>query len=197
MRAIAKLGAALLVVACSGRARTGAPAASASVVAPANLALRDDAGKDESIEARAARSPHTVLVFFSSECPVQKAHDARLRELMNAYQARGVAFAAVVSEVGVDMAAEREEAKRRVPGIAVLEDKNAALADALGVEYSTHSVLLDKERHVLYSGGIDSDRTHLSPDTSPWLKQALDATLSGAPVAKAKTEPLGCPLRKH
>lgn len=200
MRALPKLAVAassLVLFACAGR--TSAPVASTSAVLPASLPLRDEAGKDESIEVRAARSPHTVLVFFSSDCPVQKAHDARLRDLMATYQARGVAFAAVVSEVGADMAVEREEAKRRIPGIVVLEDRNAALADALGVEYSTHSVVLDRDRHVLYSGGIDSDRTHLSPDTSAWLKQALDATLSSpsVPVAKAKTEPLGCPLRKH
>ncbi len=196
MRTIPKLGAlASFLVACGGNGALSATNTSGS--APASLVLRDEAGKDESIEAWTGRSLRTVLVFFSSECPVQKAHDARLRELMAAYQGRGVAFAAVVSEAGVDVMAEREEAKRRVPGITVLEDKNAALADALGVEYSTHSVLLDRARHVLYSGGIDSDRTHLSPDSTPWLKQALDATLAGAPVAKAKTEPLGCPLRKH
>lgn len=165
-------------------------------VAPANVPLRGET-EDASLETLAARSPHTVLVFFSSECPVQKAHDAALRDLFATYRARGVTFAAVVSEVGVDVAAEREEAKRRLPGFVVLEDKDAALADALGVEYSTHSVILDRERHVLYSGGIDSERTHRSPSTTPWLKLALDATLSGAAVAKGKTEPLGCPLRKH
>ena len=186
----------MLLAGCGGPGASS-PASGAPVLAPANVTLRDESGAEESIEARAARSKHTVLVFFSSECPVQKAHDARLRDLIATYQAKGVAFAAVVSEVGVDMAAEREEVKKRLPGLAVLEDKNAALADALGVEYSTHAVLLDHDRRVLYSGGIDSERTHLSSGGDPWLKRAIDEALAGAPVAKAKTEPLGCPLRKH
>ena len=37
--------------------------------------------------------------------------------------------------------AEREEAKRRGLGVPVLEDRGAALADALGIEYSTHAVV--------------------------------------------------------
>jgi peroxiredoxin len=166
-------------------------------VAPAAVSLRDDAGHDEPLSDRAARSNLTVLLFFSSHCPVQKAHDARIRELVAAYGTRGVSFSAIVSEVDTDMAAEREAAKQRGLGVPVLEDKGAALADALGVEYSTHAVVLDRERRVLYSGGIDSDRSHLSAGAERWLERALDAALEGKPIAKAKTEPLGCPLRKH
>lgn len=76
-------------------------------------------------------------------------------------------------------------------------DARAAIADALDVEYTTHAVVLDRARRVLYSGGLDSERTHLSPNAEPWLRNALDASLAGRPVAKPKTEPLGCPLDKH
>jgi AhpC/TSA family len=193
--ALLVLSSSLALAACGG-ASSGAASAQAPV-APAAAALRDDAGHDEPLAERAARSNLTVLFFFSSDCPVQKAHDARIRELVDAYGPRGVSFSAVVSEVGADMAAAREAAKQRGLGVPVLEDKGAVLADALGVEYSTHAVVLDRERHVLYSGGIDSDRTHLSANAERWLKLALDQSLEGKPVAKAKTEPLGCPLRKH
>ncbi len=184
------------IAACGG-ASSPAAVTVTSTTAPASLSLRDEAGKDESLSERASRAPLTVLLFFSSDCPVQKAHDARIRELVDAYGPRGVAFSAVVSEVGADVAAERAAAKQRGLGVPVLEDKDAALADALDVEYSTHAVVLDRERRVLYTGGIDSDRTHLSPKSSRWLANALDEALAGKPVSRAKTEPLGCPLRKH
>ncbi|MBX3207026.1 MAG: redoxin family protein [Labilithrix sp.] len=190
------LSAAAPTTACGG-APSQAAATVTSTTAPASLSLRDDTGKDESLSERAARAPLTVLLFFSADCPVQKAHDARIRELVDAYGPRGVAFSAVVSEVGADVAAERGAATQRGLGVPVLEDKDAALADALGVEYSTHAVVLDRGRRVLYSGGIDSDRTHLSPKAERWLARALDEALAGKPVSRAKTEPLGCPLRKH
>lgn len=194
----AAYAAALLIAAaaCGGGAR--APGSSgAAAVAPSDAVLRDDAGRPLPLGERVAGSSLTVLVFFSGECPVQKAHDARLREIIRAYSARGVTFAAVVSEAGADLAAERSEAHRRGLDMPVLEDCGAALADALGVEYSTHTVVLDCSRRVLYTGGLDSDRTHLSPGAERWLERALDGALSGGTIARAKTEPLGCPLRKH
>ncbi|MBX3262947.1 MAG: hypothetical protein KF782_24935, partial [Labilithrix sp.] len=107
----------LLATAAPIAACGGAPGRAATTVtstaAPASLSLRDDAGRDEPLSERAARAPLTVLLFFSSDCPVQKAHDARVRELVDAYGPRGVAFSAVVSEVGADVAAERAAAKER------------------------------------------------------------------------------------
>jgi hypothetical protein len=143
------------------------------------------------------RSRLTVLFFFSAECPVQKAHDARVRELMSLYQAKGVSFAAVLSETGADVAAERDAARRRGLTMPVLEDRGATLAEALGVEYSTHAVLLGADRRILYSGALDSDRTHMTSGAEPYLRNAIDATLAGEAVKKARVEALGCPLRKH
>jgi hypothetical protein len=187
------LALALSTLACGG-ASSGATATTAASVA--NVALRDDGDQAIPLSTLTARSKLTVLVFFDSDCPVQKAHDARLRELVETYGPREVAFYAVVSDAGANMTAERSAAKERsLP--AVLEDRGAALADALGVEYSTHSVVLDRNANVLYSGGVDSDRTHLSPSRERWLEQAIVAATAGKPVARTKAEPLGCPLRKH
>jgi peroxiredoxin len=182
------------LVACGGAGK----GATAQANVPPNVVLRDAAGADEPIGTRAAKSKLTVLLFFSADCPVQKAHDGQIRELATKYGADGVTFYAVVSEVGADLAAERAAAKERGLDFMVLEDKNAALADALGVEYSTHSVILDHDGKVLYSGGIDEARAKgtASPE-GRWLDRALDAATHGKPIAKAKTEPLGCPLRKH
>jgi peroxiredoxin len=176
---------------------SGRGAGTLTSTAPGAITLRDDLGRDEQLSSRTARSNLTVLLFFSSDCPVQKAHDGRIRELAQTYGSRGVSFYAVVSEVGADMRAEREAAKQRGFVFPVLEDRGAALADALGVDFSTHSVVLDRDASVLYSGGIDSDRTHLSSGAERWLERALQASLEGKPIEKASTEPLGCPLRKH
>ena len=165
------------------------------VVVPSAIVLRDPNGHDERVLEQAARAPFYVLFFFSADCPVQKAHDERIRQIVEKYDR--VAFGAVVSDIGADIAVERAAAADRRLGVPVFEDRGAALADALGVEYSTHTVVLDRAGRVLYSGGIDSDRTYLSLNAERWLERALDAALAGRPIEKAKTEPLGCPLRKH
>ncbi len=183
----------VLVAFLAGCGSTPAPSAPTS---PASAVLVDETGKSAALSEHANKGGLTVLLFFTPECPVQKAHDTRMRELVDAYGPRGVKFLAIASEASSNIAAERDEAKRRT-GMPLLEDKGAALADALGVEYSTHVVLLDEEQNVAYSGALDGDRTHLTDSAERYLKDAIDAKLAKRPVAKAKTEALGCPLRKH
>ncbi len=183
----------LAVAACGGRAE--APATPAALAR--TFTLVDEAGKPAPIDAVLAPTKLTVFLFFTSECPVQKAHDARVRELVALYAPRDVGFVAVASEAGIDLAAERESTRRRALGMPLLEDQGAALADALGVDYSTHVVLVARDRSILYSGAFDSERSHLTDHAVPHLRNALDSALAGRPVTVARAEPLGCPLRKH
>ncbi len=176
----------MLAIAC------GAPASAPSV---GGMALRDEGGHE--VRVGIGKTPVTVLLFFSADCPVQKAHDARVREIVQRYGPRGAAFFAVVSESGADVQAERAAARERGLDMPVLQDRDAAVADALGVEFSTHAVVLGPDGKVLYSGGIDSDRTHLTEGAERWLERAIEAGLEGRSPTKARTEPLGCPLRKH
>lgn len=194
MRASTSLGivaSVSLVLAC------GRPPSRPISELPADVSLRDESGHDELVRDQAARAKLYVLLFFSADCPVVRAHDERIREMLKTYGPRGIAFSAVLSEVDADPKKERASLAERQLRLPLLEDRNAALADALGVEFSTHAVVLDREGHVLYSGALDSDRTHLTKDADRWLERALDAALDGRPAEKAKTEPLGCPLRKH
>ena len=153
------------------------------------------------------RARYTVLVFFTAHCPVQKAHDARMRELADAFRAQGVAFVGVASEVGADAPSVNDAARARGLPFPVVVDRGARLADALGVEYSTHVVVLgapanaggsgEARRSVLYSGAIDSDGAFLSTSAKHYLRDALSDLVGGAAVRTSRTEALGCPLRKR
>jgi hypothetical protein len=57
-------------------------------------------------------------------------------------------------------------------------------------------VVLDGEGRVRYRGGIDSDRTHLHEDATPFLRLALDDLLAGRPPRVAEGKTLGCSLQK-
>ena len=61
----------------------------------------------------------TVLFFFSADCPVQKAHDARMRELIALYEPRGVSFAAIVSESGANLSTEKKVGIHAGPNISL------------------------------------------------------------------------------
>ncbi len=143
-----------------------------------------------------SHAPFTVLVFYAKECNCLVAHDARLVELYGRFHDRGVAFLFVDSEVGADQARDDAELRRRGYPFPVVIDRGAKLANALGAEYATYSVVVDDAGRVRYHGGIDSDKSHLHEDATPYLGDALDDLVAGRPVRAAANEGLGCALRK-
>ena len=138
----------------------------------------------------------TVIVFFSADCPCQAAHDARLRDLFAAYHDRGVDLVAVDSEAGASPARSEKEARARAYPFPILADPQGALADALGAEFATYSVVVDQRGQVRYRGGIDSDKAHLTAGASLWVRDAVDHLLAGTDPDPAESKALGCALRR-
>jgi hypothetical protein len=176
---------ALVVTACSVAPRT--PDA-------AQLTSADGAARD--YKALVAAAPWTVLVFVSAECPCLEAHLERLRELSAAYGPRGVQFVAVESEVGRTKELLGAEARTFALGFPLLLDPGGRVANDLGAEYATYSVVVDREGSVRYRGGIDSDKRKLHDDATPFLRDALDDLLAGAAPRRPEGKTLGCVLRK-
>jgi len=141
-----------------------------------------------------ARMPLTVIVFFSRECHCLNQHDARLRALYDEYHARGVQIVMVDPEVHSSVDADEAEARRRGYPFPILIDPHGRLADALGAEYATYSVVVDAQGRVRYHGGIDSDKTHLRDSATPYLKNALDDLLAGKDPRQPEAKTLGCAL---
>jgi peroxiredoxin len=139
--------------------------------------------------------PFTVVFFFSAECPVQRSHDARLLELVKAFD--GVGFVGVDAQADADLARDAKEASRRGYPFPLLVDTEGALADLLGVRYSTTVVVLDAKGVVHYRGGLDSDRVKLSDSPTPFLKAALEALVAGQEPHVTESKALGCVLRRR
>ena len=144
----------------------------------------------------AARAPLTVLVFFSAHCPCQTAHDERLIALDARYAPRGVQFYAVDSELGASAQRDAAEAEKRRYPFPILTDHGAKLAAAVGAESATFTIVVERGGAIRYRGGIDSDRTHLTPQATPYLGDALDDLLAGRAPRLAEAKALGCALEK-
>jgi hypothetical protein len=185
MKRLAILAAVALAAGCSRAAVPHVP----------SITLESTGGGREVFPARLTRAPWTVLVFFSADCPCFSLHERRLSSLIRAYEPRGVQFLLVDSEIDASVARDAAIARERDLLVPVVIDSGAALADALVAEYATYSVVLDRGGAVRYRGGIDSDKTHLRADATPYLRQALDDLLTGNEPRQLESKALGCPLR--
>jgi peroxiredoxin len=153
-------------------------------------------GKAHALGGSAVGGGPTVVVFFTKDCPIVRAHDGRLRELYARYKARGVSFYAVDSDAAASLAEDAAEAKARGYAFPVLLDKDGRLARALGAEQAGYTVVADASGRVRYRGAIDSDRTHMTSDASHYLDGAIASVLAGREPSPRETPSLGCPIRR-
>lgn len=137
----------------------------------------------------------TVIFFASTECPSAVAYEQELARRIDDFQARGVALIAVnsnYSDTREKINAHRISAKLPYP---VYQDVDGRLADTLGATRSSEVVLLNADNEVVYQGRIDDQVTvtvRRPRATTHELRDAIDATLAGRPVAVARTEASGC-----
>lgn len=181
----------LLLFVCASCGAAGPRAASL----PSSPLVRPD-GETVNTRALVAGSPFTVMIFFSTHCHCLDQHEDRLKALHEQYGPRGVQFIMIDSEVGASPERDRAEALRRGYPFPILDDRSARLADGLHAEYATFSVVVDREGRVVYRGGIDTDKTHLRDDATPYLRDAIDDVLAGRPPRIAEGKTLGCALEK-
>ena len=161
-----------------------------------SLVLVDTAGATTRLPEDLSRSKLTVVVFYADHCPCFRVHEARLRELSRDVAPRGVHVLLVDSEISGSVERDgRAVAERGLPAITL--DPGARLADALGADYATFSVVLDGAGRVRYRGGIDSDKERLHEDTTAYLRDALEDLLSGREPRVPEGKALGCALQKR
>lgn len=189
--AVAALAIALVLSACAP-----SPSALPSPARVPSLRLVDTAGGSTTTPEDLSRAPVTVVVFYAENCPCFRVHEDRLRELAQAYADRGLRLIIVDSEVSAT--AERDARKAAERGLpAIVLDPGAKLADALGADYATYTVVLDAQGRVRYRGGIDSDKERLHDDADAYVRNAVEDLLAGRQPRTTEGKALGCALQKR
>lgn len=165
--------------------------------APAWHELPGVDGQTHSLADLAARQA-VVLVFTCNSCPVAQDYEDRLIALAQKYAAPDspVAVVAVnVNKIEEDrLPAMRERAEKRGFPFVYLFDETQQIAKDYGAAYTPEFFLLDRERRVVYLGGLDN---HSNPAevTEKYLEPAIEAVLAGRPPAVTEAPARGCAIR--
>ena len=168
-------------------------------VAP-DFRLPDPGGKLVSL-ADFRGAPALLVLFICNHCPYVKHLREGLAQLGRDYSARGVAIVAISANDAVNypedsparMAAEAQSAGYTFP---YLHDESQAVARAYRAACTPDFFLFDKTRRLVYRGQFDDSRPgNAVPVTGKDLRAALDAVLSGQPVAPTQKPSLGCNIK--
>jgi Redoxin len=161
-----------------------------------SLTLSGTDGRLHDLASDVSAAKLTVYVFFSAHCRCLVVHEPRIVALENAYGSRGVQFFAIDSEATASLDRDRVEARSHAYPFPILVDHGAIAADAMGADYATYTVVFDRSGRARYSGGIDSDRAHLTGGARPFLRDALDDLLADQSPRAPHVDALGCALQK-
>ncbi len=136
-----------------------------------------------------------VLAVLGTECPLAKLYAPRLQALADEYAQRGVRFIGLAPNTQdsiTDLAAYARRHRIRFP---LLKDVGNRVADELSAVRTPEVYVLDSRRIVRYRGRIDDqygiDYARNRPSRT-YLKDAMDALLSGDVPTVAAVESVGC-----
>ncbi len=188
---------AVMAIAIAGNARTtgldvpAPPAIGATII---DFTLPDADGKDHSLSSLKGKNG-TVLIFIAVQCPVSNAYNQRMEKLAQDYKERGINLVGInanSTEPAADVKKHAGENKLTFP---ILKDNGNKIADSLGATRTPEAYFLDANNKLLYHGRIDNSRD-ISQVNASELRDALDATLAGKPVAKTTANAFGCSIKR-
>jgi peroxiredoxin len=168
-------------------------------------------GVDDKTHALAdyAEANVLVVVFTCNHCPTAQAYEARIKQLVDDYQDRGVAVVAIspndaeavrLDELGyADLGDSLEDMKTRArdhefnfPYLYDGESQSVALA--YGPVTTPHVFVFDADRRLRYRGRIDDHENPAKVKTHD-TRNAIDALLAGKPVPVETTRTIGCSIK--
>jgi peroxiredoxin len=187
------LGSAL--IAASGRNVEGdvptPPAIGATI---ADFTLPDASGKEHTLTSLAGKKG-SVLIFMAVQCPVSNAYNERMEKLAQDYKAKGINVIGINSNVAESADAVKAHAAEKNLTFTILKDAGNKIADRLGASVTPEAYFLDASNKLLYRGRIDNSK-NVEGVTSSELRDAIEATLAGKPIAKTTANAFGCTIKR-
>ena len=139
-----------------------------------------------------------VVAFTGASCPLSKRFAPTLAAIEKEYGKKGIAFV-YVDPIAVPGAKEdlRTMAREQSFQGPVILDESESLTQTLGAHTTTDTFILDSARTIIYRGPVDDQYGigyQLNKPRKEYLREALDAHLTGKPIkARALWAP-GCEL---
>jgi thiol-disulfide isomerase/thioredoxin len=150
-----------------------------------------------------------VVLFTCNHCPTAQAYEARIKQLVVDYRAKGVAVVAIspndplavrLDEMGyTDLGDSFEDMKIRAKDQAfnfpyLYDGEDSKVSMQYGPQATPHVFIFDEKRLLRYSGRIDDGEKPGTAKTHD-TRHAIDALLAGKPVPADKTKTFGCSIK--
>ncbi len=158
-----------------------------------NFKLVDTSGAEKSLNDLKGKNG-AILVFVSAQCPIVKQYNERISKFAADFAAKGINVIGINSNhtESLDWVKSHAAEKYKFP---VLIDKGNVLADKLGANVTPEVYYLNEKNVLVYHGAVDNSRGG-DNITENYLRDAVEANLSGKPVARKTANAFGCSIKR-
>jgi thiol-disulfide isomerase/thioredoxin len=150
-----------------------------------------------------------IVTFTCNHCPTAQYYEERIKQIVTDYKNKGVALVAIMpndpksvrldelgwSDLGDTFAEMKLRAKERHFNFPYLYDgETEETSRAYGPVATPHVFVFDADRKLRYGGAIDNSE-RIQHVTKNYLRDALDALLSGKEPPVTQTKVVGCSIK--
>src|SRR5216110_568566 len=164
----------------------------------------DANGKTQSLSQY--KGKYVVLEWFNPECPFVKKHygSDNMQKLQQEYTSKGVVWLPIDSNApGSEGNLSADAASKVMTGwktrqTALLLDPEGKAGRAYRAKNTPNMVVINPEGKIVYERAVDSKATANPadiPNSTNYVKVALDESLAGNPVTTSTTKPYGCSVK--
>ncbi len=148
----------------------------------------------------AAKAKVFGVIFHCNHCPYAQAWESRLIQVQRDYAGRGVQLVLINSNDPVKYPGDSfEQMQRRAQDkqypFPYLVDETQDIAKQYGATRTPEIFLFDEKRILRYHGAPDDNYEDVNAVRQPYLRDALDALLSGTLPRIRETKPVGCTIK--
>jgi peroxiredoxin len=158
-----------------------------------NFKLPDTNGTERSLDELKGKNG-TIVVFVSAQCPVVKQYNERISQFAADFDAKGISVVGINSNSTESLSWMKSHAAEKYK-FPVLVDKGNVLADKLGANVTPEIFYLNNKNVLVYHGAIDNSSSGKEITTN-YLRDAVDASLSGQAIAKNRAKAIGCSIKR-
>ena len=149
--------------------------------------------KGRSLNYRKLKGDVTVVMFFSTRCPISNAFNFRRNTIYREFKNR-VKFIAVDSNSNESLEEVRAYADEVGFDFPVYVDPKSEVSDRFGVLATTDTFVMDSSGVMRYHGYIE-DALNPARTTKQGLRLAIEAVLNAKPIEMAESQARGCAIR--
>jgi peroxiredoxin len=141
-----------------------------------------------------------AVIFSCNHCPYVRVWEDRMVQIQADYASTGVQLVAINANDAVKYPEDsfskmKERAREKGFNFPYLRDESQSVARAYGAERTPEVFLFDKGGMLRYHGAIDDNYDNPAEVKSKYLRDALDAALSGTVPTTVETKPVGCTIK--